>query len=225
MADGIITNYGELKAEVKKYLWDRKLLINQIPGFISLAERKIFRRLRVPAHEKLLDYDPPDGDVPYSQLELPGDFLELKFLLRDDQPLQRVSDIKIKAMLNARPAAGLPEMFARIGNRLYLYPTPDSVKYTFSMSYWQDLSNTLQEDEDSHEVLRVAPDLYVFGACAEAAPYLVEDSRIAVWKSLFEEAMLGLENQYKEAEYAGSNVQVSAAGGGLYGDRNYRGYF
>lgn len=205
-----ITNYGELKTEIAGYLWNRETLVPLIPGFISLAERKIFRRLRIPAHETVLDYEPAVND-PYVQLELPGDFLELKFLLASGRPLERISDIRIKALLHEHPASGIPEKFARIGNRLYLYPRPDSIEYVFSMGYWQDFSNTLKEDTDSHEILRVAPDLYLYGACAEAAPYLVEDSRIPVWKSLFEEAFLELENKSMLAEYAGSSVAVRNA--------------
>lgn len=210
-------NYGELKSTIQKYLWNRKDLIPDIPGFISLAERKIYRQLRIPVMEKLLDYDPPEpteGEQGYAQLELPGDFLEAKFLLAGNRPLTRISDIKIKMLLNSRPAPGLVEQFARIGNRLYLWPVSDDSTVVFSLAYWQDLSGTLVADSDTHDVLRVAPDLYIYGACLEAAPYLVADDRIPVWQSLWKDSMTSLTEFYKDSEYAGSNVAVSNA----YGD-------
>ncbi len=216
----MIVDYGTLKEEVRKYLWNRKDLDTQIPSFISLAERKIFRVLRIPNMEILLTYEPVGGtgSQGYSQLELPGDFLEAKFVLRDDQPLQRVSDIDIQRKRVARPAAGATREFARIGNRLYLWPVSDNVDAVFSMSYWKDYSNTLVNDTDDHDVLRVAPDLFLYGACLEAAVYMVGDSRVPVWQALYDQSLAQLIEHYKEAEYAGSNVQVSAAGNGGYGD-------
>ncbi len=224
----MIVDYGTLKSEVQKYLWNRKDLAAQIPSFISLAERKIFRTLRVPNMEVIINYlplEPLPGEDPqgYSQLELPGDFLEVKFLLLNDRPLERISDIEIQGRLNSQPAAGEVKQFARIGNRLYLWPVSDNPDAIFTMSYWRDYSNTMSKDTDTHDVLRIAPDLFLYGACLEAAVYLVGDSRIPVWQALYDRSFAQLVEHYKEAEYAGSNVQVSAAGIGAYSDGRHYG--
>ncbi|MDJ0905413.1 MAG: hypothetical protein QNI96_05295 [Woeseiaceae bacterium] len=216
----MITNYGTLKEEIRKYLYNRKDLETNIPSFISLAERKIFRMLRIPAMENVLLYEPLPGGVAYAQLELPGDFLEAKFLLWGDKPLRRISDIEMQRKLNVRPTQGTTHEFARIGNRLLLWPTPDDASQTFSLGYWRDYSNTLKDDADVNDMLRLAPDLYLYGACLEASVYLVGDSRIPVWQQLYDQSFAQLTDQYKEAEYAGSNVSVSAAGSGGYGDNS-----
>ena len=218
-----IENYGELKAEIKKYLWNRKDLEEQIPILISLMERKTFRNLRIPVMETLLNYEPFDGTADaeplgYAQLELPGDFLECKFLLNEDNPMTRISDIKIQQKLFRSSAVGTTKNFARVGNRFFLWPVSDDPAAVFTMSYWSDFSGTMVEDDDSNEMLRLAPDLYIYGTCLEFAPFLVNDSRLPVWQTLFDNSFAQLEEQYKEAEYAGSNVQVSSIGQGDHGD-------
>jgi hypothetical protein len=39
-----------------------------------------------------------------------------------------------------------------------------------------------------------APDIYLYGALAEAAPYLEHDERLPVWKALFTDALASLDN-------------------------------
>lgn len=222
-----IVDYGTLKEEIRLYLWQRKDLNEMIPGFIDLAERKMFRNLRVPNMEVLLKYEPLDlldedteeGElIGYTQLELPGDSVEIKFLLAGDRPLERISDIQIQQRLHRMPARGLVRKFARIGNRLFLWPVSDDRELLFTLSYWTDFSGTLTTDTATHEMLRTAPDLYLYGALLEAAPYLVTDSRVETWQTLFDISFGQLEMQYKEAEYAGSNVSVSNAGQGVESD-------
>ena len=72
------TNYGELKEEVRAYLYNRKDLTVNIPQFINFGERRIFRQLRCRANEAQVT-----GDLTLDNtgFPLPADFLEMKFLL------------------------------------------------------------------------------------------------------------------------------------------------
>ncbi len=218
-----IVDYGTLKEEVRLYLWQRKDLLEMIPGFIDLTERKMFRNLRVPNMEILLKYEPlininPATDIGYAELEIPGDSVELKFLLAGDRPLTRVSDINILQRLQRLPAPGLARVFARVNNRLKLWPVSDDPKIEFQLAYYSDFSGLLVADADTHDMLRTSPDMYLYGALLEAAPYLVNDSRVALWQGLFDRSFASLDSQAREAEYAGSNVSVSNAGQGIESD-------
>lgn len=203
-----IVDYQTLQDAVKGMLWDRQDLDAQIPMFISLASRSIFRMLRHPTHETLFDWDTSGYGLPVAILELPGDFLELKFVLRDDQPLERISDIELKARWEQKQEFAAPRAFARIGNRLYLDPQADSVDYAYSMVYWADYSNTLEQPTDTHDVLRVAPDMFLYGALLHASPYLLDDARVPIWRSFYDQALGELMTHASEAEYAGSPIAV-----------------
>ena len=70
-----IANYGDLKTKILTYLnKDNPEVENEVPTFIALAERKIFRQLRCPSNEKIVTYDPAGETI--TQLQLPGDYLE-----------------------------------------------------------------------------------------------------------------------------------------------------
>lgn len=196
-------NYGELKAAVQSYLYDRTDLTGSIPTFIELAERRIFRQLRVPANEKIVHFVAHES----GSIDLPKDYLEAKILTADSKPLERISDLTHLKAQDKRQASGEPRQFSRIGAQLHLYPRPDTT-VDITLVYWYDLSGTLSADIDTNEVLRIAPDVYLHGALVEASAYLGQDSRIGVWKSKLEEGLGSLRQQAVEAEYAGSVVAV-----------------
>ena len=197
-------NYGELKDAIKSYLYDRTDLAGIIPTFIDLAERKMFRVLRVPANEKIATY----SEHVDPSILLPTDFLEAKLLVVDGVPVKRISDLQYLKSTAARSASGVPREFARIGAKLHLFPVPGDTS-EISLVYWADLSGQLVADTDTHEILRIAPDAYLHGALMEASSYLGQDSRIGTWSALYQSAMSELQSQAQEAEYAGSVLSVS----------------
>ena len=199
-------NYGELKAAIQSYLYDRTDLISVIPTFITLAERRLYRVLRVPANEKITHWTAHDS----GSIDLPVDYLEAKLVTADSKPLTRISDLNHLRSQDKRVASGEPQEFSRIGAQLHLYPTPDA-PVNIAMVYWYDLSGQLTQDTDTHEVLRIASDLYLHGALIEASAYLGQDSRIPVWQAKYAEELAQIRQQAAEAEYSGSITAVRDA--------------
>lgn len=199
-------NYGELKEEVRSYLYNRKDLTLRIPQFITFGENTIFRRLRCRANEARFV---TDLGLDKTGFPLPDDFIEMKFLLVDGKPMERRSDIDYLARLNVDNAPGLPSWFARVLDEIKVWREADS-DYAVEMIYWQDQAGDMTQDADSTPVLLFAPDLYLYAALIEAMPFLVKDERIGTWQNMFEQGLAQVDNQTQEAEYAGSNVSVSS---------------
>lgn len=204
-------NYGELKEEIRDYLYGRKDLQARIPQFISFGEKKIFRQLRCRANEKvqtgqLGEVDPEDT----TGFVLPDDFLEMKFLLVNTKPLERISDLEYQRLISVDNAGGVPSRFARVLNDIKVWRNGDS-DYEYEFVYWYDQAGDMVDDADSTPVLLFAPDLYLYAALIEAMPFLVKDERIATWQAMFAQAMEEVDHQTKEGEYAGSPVSVQSA--------------
>ena len=204
------TNYGELKEEVRSYLYNRKDLTVNIPQFINFGERRIFRQLRCRANEVMVT---GDLSLDATGFALPADFLEMKFLIVNDVPLERISDIDYLSKINIDQAGGVPSQFARVLNDIKLWRAADS-PYDYSFVYWQDQDNAMTLDTDTTTVLDFAPDLYLYAAMIEAMPFLVKDDRLTTYQALFQQCMDSINYQTIESEYAGSPVSVSNA----YGD-------
>ena len=200
------TNYGELKEEVRSYLYNRKDLTVNIPQFINFGERRIFRQLRCRANEAQVNGDLSLDNTGFT---LPADFIEMKFLLVNGKPLERISDIEYLSKINVDNAGGEPRQFARVLNEIKLWRQADS-GYTYSFVYWQDQIGDMVADIDTTPVLDFAPDLYLYAALIEAMPFLVKDDRLTTWQALFQQCIDSINYQTSESELAGSPVSVSS---------------
>lgn len=110
--------------------------------FINEAQRRIFRRLRIPAGEETLPMFTAAGEV---TLDLDEDVARVNSLRipADRNPLTNV-DIK---EIDAAPAAsGKPDSYAVVGNKLFFYPTPN-MEYELELRY-QSRPPTLVDDDD-----------------------------------------------------------------------------
>ncbi|MCM8734591.1 hypothetical protein M5E06_10335 [Azospirillum sp. A1-3] len=174
-----ITSYAELQAEIASWL-NRDDLAGTIPSFISLAERTMFRQVRI---RQMLKRVRATLDEDFETL--PDDFLEavsLKLLTTPETPVSAVEPA-VMDMLKARGSTGRPRYFAPIGNDLTVYPARDQ-DYTVELLYYAR-PDALSGSVSSNVILATWPDLYLWGSLAASAPFLREDERIATWGSLY----------------------------------------
>jgi hypothetical protein len=195
------SNYGELKAEIADWL-DRSDLESKIPGFISFAERSIFRKLRIPANEKVSVYTVSTGE----NLYIPSDYLEARSIKVNNVPIERVSDIYA---LNYSDVSGSTRYFGRVGGEFIFRPGLNAGDIV-TINYWFDESG-MSADTDTTNVLAVADDLYMYAAIMEAEKFLGVEGRIAQTKAIFETKLNEVQRMADMAELSGSTSEVKNA--------------
>lgn len=180
-----IVDYTSLRSAITEYLArDQDVtLIARIPTFIQLAEAKLNRQLfarqmeqRATAVVNLASGEPefialPAGFQSMRRIRLSGvtgkPALEFKSGLQLDQYRFETFDV-----------SGRPRYFTVLGDEIEIAPTPDAA-YTIEMIYRQNIPPL--SDNESNWLLALAPDLYLYGALLETAPYVKEDARIQTW--------------------------------------------
>lgn len=226
-----IENYQDLQDAVRDWLnRSDATVLSRIPTFIYLAERKMFRRYRAPNNEKTIliqmrtTPNPPDEVVVSDRFDIPGDYLESLTLQMNGQTMVRKSLTEIQGRIDAASGPqfsgavlGEPKFFARERGAILVWPFPvgnQDVKWI----YYCDLSGNLELPDDDNDVLRTAPDLYLYGSLLQAQPFLKptddEWQLIPTWKSLYDDAFALIEFQRDEDERSGSNVTINSAFGG-----------
>jgi hypothetical protein len=122
---------------------------------------------------------------------VPSDFLEVKSLkLTSTNPQTPLSFLSIDALDNEMTkytASGKPKFFGVVGGQFRIVPTPDS-NYTTELTYYAKLTK-LSSSVSSNWLLASSPDIYLYGALLQAAPYLQDDARIQTWATLYERAL------------------------------------
>lgn len=200
-----LDTYTALKASVADWL-NRTDLTAVIPDYIALAEAEMKRRVRRSSTRTTISISAEETTPPADMAELRSAYLETGSASRD-VPL-RLCTPEMLAERRARAAAlaGRPSDIAYIAGKIVVAPTPDAT-YTARIVYFTQLT-ALSGSQATNAILTEAPDAYLFGSLLQAAPYLEDDSRIAIWQTRFDNAIEQLNKVRSDEE---SNASLKAA--------------
>ena len=180
-----IATYADLKAAVADWLL-RDDLTAVIPTFISLAEADIARKLR---HWRLEERVTLSVSGQYT--DLPEGFVEVSMAtLAAARPvrLELISrgDMQDRRELDAGKP-DVPHYYALTGGQLEVYPTPNDT-YSVDFAYIK-LPSALSDSNPTNWILEYYPDIYLYGALLQSAPYLRDDERVSLWGGIFNAAI------------------------------------
>ena len=203
-----LTTYTELKSAVADFL-NRDDLTAAIPTFISLAEAgfdRVLRTRQMVARTSL---------TVNSEFEaLPADFLESRALkVAGSYPMQFVAIEDMDTLAAQYPSAGEPTHYTTMGSELRFHPVPDT-SYTAELTYFQAVDK-LSGSVASNWLLTAAPDIYLYGALMQSAPYLKDDARLTVWGQLYTSAVEQLNRADDRAAHTGGNINIRARSFGV----------
>jgi len=199
------TSYTTLKSTIADYL-ARSDLTTQITDFVRLAEERLRRELRIRPMLKVATANTTAND---STVSLPSDFLAMKDLHIDGNPVKVLQFQNTSNFFrNSRSSdKGVPTMYTLLGSEFQFAPYPDAV-YTLRMVYYHK-PDFLSDSNASNLFLANCPDLLLYGALAEAEPYLMNDERIQTWASLYDRGLASLRASDDDSEYPSSPMSIT----------------
>ena len=191
--------YSDLQTSIANYL-ARSDLTSIIPDFITLAENRLRRELRIRQMLKSVTTSTVSGDA---TVELPSDFLEIRDFVVMTNPIQPLSYSSPSSLSNdlRTSEVGVPLSYTILASEFQLAPAPDGV-YTLKMLYFA-APPYLSSSNTSNVFLNIAPDGLLYGALVEAEPYLMNDARINTWGTMYDRAIGSLTKSDEEGQYSG----------------------
>ena len=191
--------YSDLKTSIAGYL-ARSDLTSQIPDFITFAENRLRRELRIRQMLKSVTTATVSGD---STVELPSDFLEIRDFVVLTNPIQPLSYSSPSALSNDPRASevGVPKSYTILASEFLLSPPPDGI-YTLRMLYFA-APTYLSSSNASNVFLTTAPDALLYASLIEAEPYLMNDARINTWGTMYDRAIASLTKSDEQGQYSG----------------------
>lgn len=191
-----ISNYSDLQSTVANYL-HRGDLTGQIPDFISLAEARLNRKLRLRAMENT-----EIGTTTGQTISLPTGFIEMKRLQIEvggqTIPLTYVSP----ELVGSRESQ--PVSYSLIGDSIYLVPF--GAGYSYNLTYYKRFDPL---SSGVNWLITNAPDAYLYGTLVEAATYIKDDAAAAKWGELLRMSVDDLYTADRDDRY-GMALQVVA---------------
>ena len=202
-----LATYSDLKTTVANYL-ARSDLTSQIPDFITLAENRLRRELRIRQMLKVVTASTVGNDA---TLSLPSDFLELRDLHIDSNPDQALEYYNPNIFFrNAMTKVlGVPKKYTILASELQFAPIPDGV-YTMEMLYYA-APVYLSDANPSNAFLANCPDALIYASLGEAERYLMNDERLATWAALYQRAIDSLTAADDRGEYSAVPLTMTLA--------------
>jgi hypothetical protein len=204
-----ITNYANLQTTIADFL-NRDDLTSVIPTFIQLCEANINRNVRHWKMETRTSGQQSAGD---QYMQIPADWIEtIRFHVTGSgtSPLDLISRAAMQdKRAGAEDTSGTPRYYTHADSQFELYPTPDAATNVELLYYAKvpDLATN-----STNWLLEEAPDVYLYGSLLHSAPYLQEDSRMAVWAQMASAAVARLNEASEQARYSGSGLTLKVRG-------------
>lgn len=191
--------YSDLQTSIANYL-ARSDLTSQIPDFITFAENRLRRELRIRQMLKSVTTATVSGD---NTVELPSDFLQVRDFVVMTNPIQPLSYSSPSALSNDPRASevGVPLSYTILANEFQVSPSPDGV-YTVKLLYFAAPAY-LSSSNTSNVFLTKAPDALLYASLIEAEPYLMNDARINTWGTMYDRAISSITKSDEEGQYSG----------------------
>ena len=198
-----ITTYSELKSNIADWLL-RDDLTSVIPTFISLAESQMNRDIR---DHRMVKRATANIDSEY--FVKPTDWLETIRFQINTTPIATLlfvtPDQAAEEKVNFS-SSGKPKFFTNVGTQIEVIPTPDAT-YEAELAYYSKIPS-LSDVTTSNWLLSSNPDIYLYGALLQAAPYLNDDGRMNVWGSLYRQGVESLKVQDERARVGSSSLRM-----------------
>jgi hypothetical protein len=191
--------YSDLQTSIANYL-ARSDLTSIIPDFITLAENRLRRELRIRQMLKSVTTVTVASDA---TVEIPSDFLQARDFVVMTNPIQPLSYSSPSSLSNDPRTSqiGVPRSYTIMATEFQVAPAPDGV-YTLKLLYYA-APTYLSSNNTTNVFLTTAPDGLLYGALVEAEPYLMNDARINTWGSMYDRAISSLIKSDEEGQYSG----------------------
>lgn len=205
-----VDSYDALKAEALAYLnrIGHTQLEAEIPTFISLAQKRIFRSLRV---LEMLTVAPFTLTGPTTTLPVAlADVLEVKAIVfSSGNTPKTINPQALLTVLALQQTVGDPLYYAITANGLHVGPAPHNNVATYFVYYSKPAEIT--EAVQTNLLTQIAGDLLLYAVLWEAALFQKDDNRAPVYKNRYLETLQELHDQNeKRARNDGGGEVVNA---------------
>lgn len=199
-----LSTYSDLQTSIANYL-ARSDLTSQIPDFITFAENRLRRELRIRQMLKSVTTATVAND---STVELPADFLQVRDFVVVTNPLTPLSYSSPSSLSNdpRTSEVGVPKSYTILANDFQVSPVPDGV-YTVKLLYFAAPAY-LSSSNTTNVFLTTAPDALLYASLIEAEPYLMNDARINTWGTMYDRAIASLAKSDQEGQYSGVPLSI-----------------
>jgi hypothetical protein len=191
-----VMTYDSLTSSVLQYLERSDVaVVNAIPTFITLCEFEIAQNIKTLGQMEVVDSTMLIGNpvIPKPARWRKTTSMTLSVSGQKQPMLVRKLEY-LNAYAQDVTATGVPLYYADYDyEHWFVAPTPNQA-YAFEALCYTRLQ-PLSSANQTNWLTQNAPNAMLFGTLKQTAPFLKNDARLALWKSMFDEALASLKTE------------------------------
>jgi hypothetical protein len=192
-----IMTYDSLLTDVRRYLErgftaeSDQIVYDQLPRLITLGERRIARELKIQGFIRAVQTPLQAGVAVYLKPDRWRDTISMTV---NGSPIYARSYEYCRSYWPDETETGAPQFYADYDYQHWLItPTPATAQ-TLEVLYYEQPA-LLGDDFQTNWLTEYAPDLVLYAALLEAAPFLKSDERIDIWQKMYDRSAQALNGE------------------------------
>ncbi len=202
-------NYAAFRTQVQQLMDGDDVSTSSIStsimdAIIATGERKLYRDVRSSTQDTALSLTVSGNSAP-----MPVDLIELRSVyVANGFPATYMPYEQLQAKLQRGTSyATSPYYYSSEGDNIVFYPPqPDGT--TISGRYYKRFCSIVTEGLTGNTYFARFPDLWIYAALLESAPFIGESSRFPVWQQRYEEIAATVANFERRRYTRGSKLSV-----------------
>jgi hypothetical protein len=189
--------YDSLLTDLRRYLErgfteeSDQIVYDQLPRLITLGERRIARELKIQGFIRAVQTPLQAGVAVYLKPDRWRDTISMTV---NGSPIFARSYEYCRSYWPDEAETGAPQFYADYDYQHWLItPTPATVQ-TLEVLYYEQ-PRFLGDDFQTNWLTEYAPDLLLYAALLEAAPFLKSDERIQIWQGMYDRSAQALNGE------------------------------
>ena len=189
--------YDSLLTDLRRYLErgfteeSDQIVYDQLPRLITLGERRIARELKIQGFIRAVQTPLQAGVAVYLKPDRWRDTISMTVA---GSPIFARSYEYCRSYWPDEAETGAPQFYADYDYQHWLItPSPATVQ-TLEILYYEQ-PRFLGDDFQTNWLTEYAPDLLLYAALLEAAPFLKSDERIQIWQGMYDRSAQALNGE------------------------------
>lgn len=202
-----LANYTDLKASVAAWAHrsNDSELVAIIPDFVTLAEARISRDLRL---RKQITTATALTTANVQTVALPADWLEFENVSVAGNPEIQLTYVPVEHLDSRFPAGGTsgqPVFYTIEGDNLLIGPIPDTV-YTLNLIYYARFPALATNS--TNWLMTNHPNIYLFACLIEAMFYTQDTEQLNLYNARYQAELSQLQTVDDRSTHSGSALRV-----------------
>ena len=186
--------YDSLLVDLRRYLErgftqaSDQIVYDQLPRLVTLAERRIARELKIEGFIRAIETPLSIGVAVYLKPDRWRDTVSMSVT---GSSIFARSYEYCRNYWPTESETGVPQFYADYDYQHWLITPTPSAASTLEVLYYQQPA-LLGNDLQSNWLTEYAPDVLLYAALLEAVPFLKDDERVQMWRTLYDRAAQAL---------------------------------